>query len=168
MTSQKLTREEYLSKDFDYTKLTKQEMRAIMSENGVEDIPPLTALKSTIIEAYKKNIHDRIDSIKSNFSEENIFQGRKGESRPEDNILSPSFSAGDKKDKSFDSENGNLRDIPKPSGGFAKKSLVEESSEINSTAFNKKSKASFIAIPKRREAEESTITNQNNAMNHDE
>lgn len=63
-----------------------------------------------------------------------------------DNILSLGFSAGDKKDKSFDSEN--VRDRLKPSESFAKKSLMEESPEINLTAFNKKSKASFIAISK--------------------
>jgi len=73
-----LLKKEYLNKNFDYEKLTKQELRSIMAENNVEDIPPLTALKSVIIKAYKKNIYDKIESLKENFSSENIFQKRKG------------------------------------------------------------------------------------------
>lgn len=76
----KISREEYLREDFDYTRLTKQELRAIMSENNVMDIPPITALKSTITEAYKAHIHDRIDILRkeyeTNFSNENIFQSQ--------------------------------------------------------------------------------------------
>lgn len=72
--SGQITREEYLDKNFDYTKLTKQELRQIMSENNIQEIPPLTSLKSVIIDAYKTSVHDRIDWLKRNFSQENIFQ----------------------------------------------------------------------------------------------
>lgn len=77
MSTQKLSKDEYLKKDFDYHKLTKQELRQIMSENNVSEIPPIAALKSVILEAYKKEIHDRIDSLKSKFDSSNIFQTRK-------------------------------------------------------------------------------------------
>jgi len=77
MAANKITKEEYLDKDFDYSKLTKPELRQIMSENNVEDIPPLTALKSVILESYKKNIYDRIDYLKNNFSTENPFQSQR-------------------------------------------------------------------------------------------
>lgn len=53
----KIPREEYLDKNFDYTKLTKQELRQIISEINLENIPSLTSLKSTILEAYKSSIH---------------------------------------------------------------------------------------------------------------
>lgn len=178
MTSQRLAREEYLSKDFDYTKLTKQELRAIMSENGIEDIPPLTALKSAIIDAYKKSIHDRIDTIKSNFSEENVFQGQKRKPRLEGSVSSTGLDTEDRKDQSrhlgeggsFNSEHSNVRDSSKPDGSFARKGQMEDSSEINSTAFNRKSKIPFIAIPRRREAEgnaaQGPAAHQSSAMDH--
>ncbi|AFN84149.1 hypothetical protein EROM_111680 [Encephalitozoon romaleae SJ-2008] len=69
--------EDYLNKDFDYTKLTKTQLRKIMYENGVEAIPPLTAKKSELIDAYKENIYKRIDVLMSrrkNISMENSFQ----------------------------------------------------------------------------------------------
>ncbi|ADM12668.1 uncharacterized protein Eint_111690 [Encephalitozoon intestinalis ATCC 50506] len=69
--------EDYLNKDFDYTKLTKTQLRKIMYENGIEPIPPATSKKSELLRAYKENIHDRIDvliSRKKNISLENSFQ----------------------------------------------------------------------------------------------
>ncbi|UYI26388.1 hypothetical protein J0A71_01g02080 [Encephalitozoon cuniculi] len=69
--------EDYLNKDFDYTKLTKTQLRRIMYENGVEAIPPITAKKSELLDAYKENIHDRINvlvSRKKNISMDNPFQ----------------------------------------------------------------------------------------------
>lgn len=86
--SAKISREDYLQEDFDYTRLTKQELRSIMSENNVDEIPPITALKSTILEAYKTHIHDRISILRkdseSNFSNENIFQSFSSGETPAD------------------------------------------------------------------------------------
>ncbi|KAI5168480.1 hypothetical protein PAEPH01_0168 [Pancytospora epiphaga] len=73
--AEKIPRKEYLNKSFDYKKLTKQELRRIMSENHVENIPGPNSLKNTILDAYKKYIHDRVDELASKFSNENIFQG---------------------------------------------------------------------------------------------
>lgn len=69
--------EDYLNKGFDYTKLTKTQLHKIMYENGIEAIPPLTAKKSELLDAYRENIYNRIDilmSRKKNISMENSFQ----------------------------------------------------------------------------------------------
>ncbi|KAG5859088.1 hypothetical protein KMI_09g15160 [Encephalitozoon hellem] len=69
--------EDYLNKDFDYTKLTKTQLRRIMYENGIEAIPPLTAKKSELLDAYRESIHNRIDVLigkRKNISMENSFQ----------------------------------------------------------------------------------------------
>lgn len=68
--------EEYLQKDFEYGRLTKNQLRKIMYENGVESIPPLTAKKSELVDAYRINIHNRIDVLgrKSRVSMDNPFQ----------------------------------------------------------------------------------------------
>lgn len=161
MSNQKVPEKEYLSKDFDYTKLTKQELRAIMSENGVEDIPPLTSLKSTIIEAYKTHIHDRIDQIKSSFSSENVFQRDQDKSFRSDQDdrsftmkSDKSFTKNNDQDKSFSSftKNNDQDSFKSNQSSFInKKSQIDDSSEINSTSFNKKQKMPFIAIPKKRD-----------------
>lgn len=174
MTFQKPARKEYLDKDFDYTKLTKQELRAIMSEFGVEEIPPLTSLKSTIMDAYKKNVHDKIGKVSQTFSTENVFQSQQGERQqgerqqsehqqgesmdtPRDET-SPSSSfifeekPGSYINRSFASDGGNHRES-RGDSTFFKKSTIEESSEINSTAFDRKSKLPFIAISKRKNGE---------------
>ncbi|KAL6121574.1 hypothetical protein NUSPORA_01476 [Nucleospora cyclopteri] len=76
-----MDRRKYLDKDFNYKLLTKVELRNIMSQFNVENIPPITALKSVILGAYKKNIYDKIDNLikkegkLQNFSQENVFQG---------------------------------------------------------------------------------------------
>jgi hypothetical protein len=83
-----ITPQEYLDKDFDYTKLTKLQLRKIMYENGVEDIPPIAAKKVDLLEVYKKHIHERIDALgrKSKITAENPFQRtpRKEESSVDD------------------------------------------------------------------------------------
>lgn len=85
--TQAIDKSTYLKKDFDYTKLTKDQLRGIMFENGVENIPPITELKSAFLRVYKKEIHTRIDELSKpvkadgsdiknvpNFSTENPFQ----------------------------------------------------------------------------------------------
>lgn len=72
--SQNVTKDEYLDKGFDYSKLTKQELRQIMSELNVENIPPLSSLKSVILDTYKANVFDKIDQLKKDQTPENIFQ----------------------------------------------------------------------------------------------
>ncbi|KAG0440491.1 Inner nuclear membrane protein SRC1 [Dictyocoela muelleri] len=86
--------DEYLDKNFNYEKCTKDQLRRIMFDNGIEDIPPLTAKKSEIIQYYKKTIHDNIELLKekyknviadghdiTNFSDENVFQSEDDKSR---------------------------------------------------------------------------------------
>lgn len=157
MTSQR-TKDEYLDKDFDYTKLTKQEMRAIMSENGIEDIPPATALKSTIMEAYKTSIHDRRDSIRSNFSGDNIFQKKITDREHTSSSFISNASRHDNKsspanstiDASNDTTLGNNKTGKHSSNSS---NIADDESEVNSTAFNRKPKLPFIAIPKRKTEE---------------
>lgn len=146
MATCKITKEEYLNKDFDYYKLTKQELRQIMSENNVEDIPPLTALKSTILDAYKRNIHDKIDYLKGNFSTENIFQGERREKDDTTNSSMLSYQHRDAQENLVDES-------------FS--SLVN-SSEINSTAFREspKPKRPFIAVSKKK-ADDSMASEKN-------
>lgn len=88
-----IRRDEYLNEDFDYTRLTKQELRQIMSENNVEDIPPVTALKPAILEAYRRTIHDRIGFFRGNFSSENIFQSSAEDGLSSEEDLLPDASA---------------------------------------------------------------------------
>lgn len=142
MTSQKITRDEYLDRSFDYTKLTKQELRQIMSENNIEDIPPITALKSTILEVYKKTIHDNIETIKSNFSSENIFQKEKKKHRNE-SFVDESIN------KSTIHTSRSCIDNSSLVGHNTSVSQSSVSSEMNSTAFSNKQKVPFVAIPKR-------------------
>lgn len=74
-----ISKEEYLKEDFDYTKLTKQELRLIMLENNVVNIPPINALKHVIIEAYEAEIHKRIKELSARFKNKNIFQSSREE-----------------------------------------------------------------------------------------
>lgn len=78
--SKEIRPDEYLSRDFDYTKLTKPQIRKILYENGVEDIPPIAALKSELLASYKKNIVDKLINTKSNLTQENPFQKAAGQS----------------------------------------------------------------------------------------
>ncbi|KAH9410710.1 putative Man1-Src1p protein [Ordospora pajunii] len=69
--------EEYLCSDFDYLKLTKTQLRKIMYENGVEDSFPITCKKQRLLEAYKRNIHEKIEELKAKkgrISMDNPFQ----------------------------------------------------------------------------------------------
>lgn len=136
MPTYKITKEEYLNKDFDYSKLTKQELRQIMSENNVEDIPPLTALKSTILDAYKRNIHGKIDYLRGNFSTENIFQSERKE---KNDTASTSILSHHHRDSQDSLANESL-------------SALMNTSEINSTAFREspRSKHPFIAVSKKK------------------
>ncbi len=96
-----ITKDDYLREDFDYTKLTKQELRLIMQDNGITDIPPVNAKKQTIIDAYKISIHDRIKEIKrNNFDDENIFQT----SKPNESSCEKYNKSLDKIDKNIDSQ----------------------------------------------------------------
>ncbi|KAI4293163.1 hypothetical protein PAPHI01_2437 [Pancytospora philotis] len=74
MGSPNIPREEYLRPDFDYEKLTKQQLRQIMSENGVAAIPPPSALKDEILDAYRRTVHAQACAAGGNISRENIFQ----------------------------------------------------------------------------------------------
>jgi len=170
MASQKPTRD-YLDKDFDYTKLTRQELRAIMSENGIEDIPPANARKDAIMESYKANIHDRIDYIRSNFSPDNIFQKRSSlDTADPQSSADSSLTMADRSHlttgSSFISDSkmplpntGSFPPVDNISGRFTPnpkvviepRSTQEESSEVNSTAYTKKAKVPFIAIPKKKD-----------------
>lgn len=92
--------EEYLKKDFDYSKLTKNQLRKIMHENGVEEIPALTAKKSELLDAYKSSIHNRIDVLRrrGSISSENPFQkSKKKVSNIFENVPSPANRTQDKK-----------------------------------------------------------------------
>ncbi|KAM0671829.1 Man1-Src1p-C-terminal domain-containing protein [Ordospora colligata] len=69
--------EEYLCTDFDYSKLTKTQLRKIMYENGVEDSFPITCKKQRLLDAYKRNIHEKIEELKAKkgkISMDNPFQ----------------------------------------------------------------------------------------------
>ncbi|KAF9762666.1 Inner nuclear membrane protein SRC1 [Nosema granulosis] len=55
--------EEYLDKDFDYTKLTMVKLKRILFENGITDFPS-NLKKQRLLEIYKENIHDKIEEIK--------------------------------------------------------------------------------------------------------
>lgn len=175
MTLQRISKEEYLDKSFDYSKLTKQELRQIMSENDIEDIPNLTSLKSVILESYKANIYDRIDELKGKFSADNVFQGERQKTSG-----NASFTEGDKKkvnaNASFQSEGqkGYANSSFQRNGANA--SFLEDSvfgeeahstptSQIGSSFINKsfdfeeanstitnKFKTPFIAIPKKNSA----------------
>lgn len=83
-------RSTYLDKNFDYTKLTKEQLRSILFENDVHNIPPITEKKSAYLDVYRREIHGRIDELSkpvkpdgsdiryvSHFSSENIFQSPK-------------------------------------------------------------------------------------------
>lgn len=147
MSTQKITKEEYLDRSFDYTKLTKQELRQILLENNVDDIPPLTSLKSTIQAAYKKHIHDKIDSIKSNFTKENIFQKEKVK-KDENSTLSQISHESTTVDGSQHESSFTKSHIGEST--LIGNKTIDESSEINSTAFSRTHKVPFIAIPKRK------------------
>lgn len=54
----------YLNKSFDFTKLTKDQLREILFDNNIPDIPPANSKKDVFIDFYKKNIHDKIDLLK--------------------------------------------------------------------------------------------------------
>lgn len=164
MPANKITKEEYLNKEFDYSKLTKQELRQIMSENAIEDIPPLTALKSVILEAYKKHIHDRIDQLTNSYTDENIFQnerkkisGSASERNPvankEDTV------AGNKRNGSASEKNpvlnkdeakaGNKIEIRinKPSLSHIKEQPINEGLEVSSS-FSELNSTSFLKAKK--------------------
>ncbi|ELA46530.1 hypothetical protein VCUG_01963 [Vavraia culicis subsp. floridensis] len=95
---------EYLSKEFDYTKLTKDQLRKILSEQGVTVME--NKLKTELLQMYKNTIHDKIDEIKkkmgnvkadskgievvesdaNNFSTENPFQSPKKNEKKEGDL----------------------------------------------------------------------------------
>ena len=54
---------EFLKEDFDYKKLTKPQLREIMSKLNIEDIPSLYSKKDEILKVYKKQVHDRLKEI---------------------------------------------------------------------------------------------------------
>ncbi|RVD93385.1 Man1-Src1p-C-terminal domain-containing protein, partial [Tubulinosema ratisbonensis] len=60
----KPNKSDYLDKSFDYTKLTKDQIREILFDNNIKDIPPVTSKKDIFIDFYKKNIYDKIDLLK--------------------------------------------------------------------------------------------------------
>lgn len=148
MAGQRISKDEYLDKNFDYTKLTKQELRQIMSENDIEDIPNLTALKSVILESYKENIYDKIDEITKKFSEDNVFQNE----RKKGGVESANVSFRDDSllgDKSFDEDTRNSSLV----SSLANSTMI--SSKTNTTMNSHKKQPSgqfkipFIAIPKK-------------------
>ncbi|KAI5149535.1 hypothetical protein ENBRE01_0969 [Enteropsectra breve] len=145
----KITKEVYLNKDFDYTKLTKLELRQIMSENGVKDIPPPSALKSVITEAYRKEIHDKIDMLKDG---ENVFQsparGKKSANPPpvEEEILSKS-SSGSTQHPAIQIKFPATEQLDSPRR--AKKSETKEAGNASKAAYSEYSDASKSILSQR-------------------
>ena len=54
---------EYLSANFDATKLTKPQLRSILSAHGVTDLPPVSARKETLVELFTRHITERGEAI---------------------------------------------------------------------------------------------------------
>ncbi|ELQ76060.1 hypothetical protein THOM_0970 [Trachipleistophora hominis] len=97
--------DEYLTKEYDYTKLTKDQLRKILSEQGVTVME--NKLKTEILQMYKSAIYDKIDEIKqkmanikadskgieviesdaTNFSAENPFQSPKKGDKDGENFV---------------------------------------------------------------------------------
>lgn len=91
--------EEYLSKEYDYSKLKKDQLRKILSEQGITIME--NKLKAEILKTYKREVWKKIDKIKkkiesvkpnregidvveseiTNFSQENPFQSPKKEKK---------------------------------------------------------------------------------------
>ncbi|ORE00589.1 hypothetical protein A0H76_2185 [Hepatospora eriocheir] len=73
-----MNRKKYLDKYFDYKSLTKIQLRDVLSQFNIPNIPPLSAKKSVILRFYEENIYNRIEHLKeldsTNFSNQNIFQ----------------------------------------------------------------------------------------------
>lgn len=151
MVVEQISKEEYLDKNFDYTKLTKQELRQIMSENNVQDIPNLTSLKSVILESYKANIFDRIDELKKKFSKDNIFQSERGlnQSFISDSVLTD----GNTHHNSNATRDLSELDIEKSMSSVNQmgNSFINQSFDVEepNSSFSNKFKTPFIAIPKK-------------------
>lgn len=54
---------EYLSPNFDATKLTKPQLRSILSAHGVTDLPPASARKEALLELFAHHITEKADEI---------------------------------------------------------------------------------------------------------
>lgn len=126
--------EEYLNRDFDYTKLTKTQLRRIMYENGVEVIPPPTAKKLELLEAYRKGIHDRIDVLvgkKKNISMDNPFQkGSPGKKELFEKI--PDTPGMDSKDRGSSRPGEPITSTPRKEDGIHNGSMLSMSSRNSS------------------------------------
>src|SRR5690606_18440001 len=54
----------YLEEDFDYRRLTKPQLRSILSENGVLDLPPASAKKEVLLNLFEERILAQVQTIK--------------------------------------------------------------------------------------------------------
>lgn len=76
----------YLDKNFNYSKLTRNELRNILLDNSV--YVKATARKPEILEIYRINIHEKIDEIiQKNIRSSNIYQGSIQEVECEDVLI---------------------------------------------------------------------------------
>lgn len=55
---------EYLAPDFDASKLTKPQLRSILGEHGVADLPPATARKEALLELFSTHVQAKASRIK--------------------------------------------------------------------------------------------------------
>lgn len=78
-----INKKDILNKDYDYTRLTKPQLREVMSMLNCEDIPSLYVKKDELLEAYKEQVYDKLDQIDADtftfkkskkFSTDNTFQ----------------------------------------------------------------------------------------------
>lgn len=55
---------EYLAPDFDASKLTKPQLRSILGEHGVTDLPPATARKEALLDLFSTHVRAKASRIK--------------------------------------------------------------------------------------------------------
>ncbi|OQS55358.1 hypothetical protein EHP00_1653 [Ecytonucleospora hepatopenaei] len=83
-----INKKDILNKEYDFKRLTKPQLREVMSMLNVENIPSLYVKKDELLSAYKEQVYDRLDDIdeetftfkKKNFSKQNTFQQNKSTS----------------------------------------------------------------------------------------
>ena len=57
--------QQFLEPDFDANKLTKPQLRSILSQHGVNDLPPLSAKKEALVTLFDSRIKPRAEDIKA-------------------------------------------------------------------------------------------------------
>ncbi|KCZ75821.1 hypothetical protein H311_03192 [Anncaliia algerae PRA109] len=125
----------YLNKSYDYTKLTKDQIREILFDNNIPDIPQANNKKEVFLEFYKINIYDKIDELKKQVipSDEGIeYEGK--------NILQSNLNEDEKTIISTEEEGKHDRD-----NIFAKNSASpKKSSAISNKSVSSPKKSSAI------------------------